>query len=115
MSPEEAYPRLSDGMMDDNEAVRASAIETALEVSRSRGAAVPEDMVDMAIDSLDLQAPAREQKALLGLLGQAAKHGSEGADAVLQQHLADELDSGMRNLDKLRELGRHTRTRWTAE
>ncbi len=115
MSPDEAFPRLSDGMYDEDPTVRASALETALTVSQAQGATVPDTMVDAAIERLDLTTPEREQKALLGLLGEAAKHGSEGADAVLQQHFADELDAGIADLDKLRALGKHTNTRWTAD
>jgi hypothetical protein len=61
------------------------------QVSRARGAAPPEAVVDSAIDHLDLQTPAREHEALLGLLGEAAEQGDEGAQAVLEQHLDDEL------------------------
>ncbi|MCH9688610.1 MAG: HEAT repeat domain-containing protein [Deltaproteobacteria bacterium] len=115
MSPEEAYPRLSERMLDVDEVVRASAVETALEVSRARGAAPPVDMVDMAIENLDMATPKREHKALLGLLGEAAKHGSPGAGAVLQQHFADELERGAPDIDKLQALGQHTNNRWTAD
>lgn len=115
MSPEQAYPRLASSMGDEDATVRASAIETMTQVSRARDTAPPVDVVDVAIDRLDLQTPEREQKALLGLLGEAARRGNEGAHAVLEQHLDDELHSGTRDRDKLRALGRHTRTRWTAE
>lgn len=115
MSPEEAFPRLSDTMVDDDPAVRASAAETALSVSRSRGAQLPEQLVDTAIEQLDLSEPSRGQKALLGLLGEAAKSGNAGADAVLAQHMADELETGITDLDKLQTLGQHMGTRWTAD
>lgn len=85
MSPEEAYPRLASRMDDEDPVVRASAIETMTQVSRARGAAPPEEVVDSAIDALDLQTAAREQEALLGLLGEAAERGNEGAQAVLEQ------------------------------
>lgn len=116
MSPDAAYPRLEPSLYDDNTAVRASAIEAAIEVSRSSGSALPDTLVDGAIEQLDAgHAPKRERRALVQLLGEAARHGNEGADAVLQQHLRDEMDTGSHNLDKMRELGRHTNTHWEAD
>lgn len=115
MSEEEAYPRLLEGMGDDDEAVRAQAVETATAVSRARASALPEGIVDEAIERLDLQAPKREQQALLGLLGQAAHRGSEVAAEMLEQHFVDELDGERRDLDKLRALGRQTGPSWKAE
>lgn len=115
MSPEEAYPRLAPCMDDEDPTVRASAIETMARMSRATGVAPPESTVDVAIEQLDLRVPAREQKALLSLLGEASQHGNAGAQAVLQQHLADELYRGERDLGKLRALGAHTHARWSAE
>lgn len=115
MSPDEAFPRLSSGMGDDDPSVRASAIETATKVSRATKTAPPEAMVDQAIEQLDLRTPQREQKALLSFLGEAAKRGNEGAEAVLQQHFDDEMASHARDVNKLRALGRFANSRWRAE
>lgn len=115
MSPQEAYPRLSTRLGDDDATVRASAIETMTRVSRNHDVAPPEAVVDVAIEQLDMEAPQREHKALLALLGEASRRGNEGAQAVLRQHLDDELSTGAPDVDKLRALGRHTNVRWTAE
>jgi HEAT repeat protein len=115
MSPEQAYPRLASRTDDEDGSVRASAFETAAEVSRANGIAPPEDMVDAAIGQLDEGATPREQQALLGLLGEAAGRGHDGAHAVLQQHFEDELRSDTRDTERLRALGRHAGTRWVAE
>lgn len=115
MSPDTAYPRLSAVMTDDDGAVRAIAIETATAVSRAHGAAPPAAVVEHAVSRLDLTTAKREQKALLDLLGQAASHGDDHADAALRQHFEEELTASDRDLGKLQALGRHTNTRWTAK
>jgi hypothetical protein len=113
MSPEQAYPALEQGLFDDEVTVRTRALESTTAVCRRSDQAPPEVMVELAADWLD-GAAAAEERALVEMLGEAARHGSARADQALRARFEQELHSGT-NPRRLAALGQNMNGRWLAE
>lgn len=112
MSPEEAFPRLQSGLDDTDRGVRVEVLATATEISRRHGVAPPHGMIDTAADWLGDSNDRSEEQALLALLGEAARRGSDTAETTLRARLEQALASDERDPAQLRALGAHGQTHW---
>ncbi|MCA9711577.1 MAG: HEAT repeat domain-containing protein, partial [Myxococcales bacterium] len=115
MSPQEAFPRLERGLDDAEPSVRVEVLASAAEVSRSHGVPPPPAMIDAAADGLGQAHERSEERALIALLGEAARRGSDDARGALRAQLAQELARDDRDPARLRALGAHADTHWQAD
>lgn len=113
MSPEQAFPRLEQSALDQDQVVRVGAFETAATVAHLNDQAPPETLIGLAGEALG-EAGQAERQAAQSLLGEAAKRGDARADELLRDHLREQLDASERDLHEVAALAQSMPGHWKA-